>query len=276
VNRAYAAMLGCEPADLVGRDPIEFTHPDDAPGQRSRRYAPDYMTSALVMERRLVRRDDSLVYVRVHGAPISGQQGEPLLLSVIENITDIKTNEKMLRDAKEVAESASRAKSQFLANMSHEIRTPMNGVLGMTELLLGTPLTDKQRRFADAVYRSGENLLAIINDILDFSKIEAGKLELEEVDFDLPTLVEDVFELLGPRAHDKRLELAHHVAADVPRVGCGAPTRLRQVLTNLVGNAIKFTERGEVVVTVTAPAAGAPGRGARQLPGDYAPIGDAG
>ena len=259
VNRAYAAMLGCEPADLVGQDPIEFTHPDEVPGQLSGRTAPDYMTSALVIERRLIRRDGSVVYVRVHGAPISGQQGEPLLLSVIENVTDIKTNEKMLRDAKEVAESASRAKSQFLANMSHEIRTPMNGVLGMTELLLGTPLTDKQRRFADAVYRSGENLLAIINDILDFSKIEAGKLELEVVDFDLPTLVEDVFELLGPRAHDKRLELAHHVAADVPRVVRGDPTRLRQVLTNLVGNAIKFTESGEVVVTVAAPAAGATG-----------------
>lgn len=250
VNRAYAQMLGCTPAEVEGQDPITFTHPDDVPAQRQSRAQTLQANASDEVERRLISRDGKLVHVRIHVAHITGQSGEPLLLGVVENITDIRTNERMLREAKDVAESASRAKSQFLANMSHEIRTPMNGVLGMTELLLGTPLSDKQRRFAEAVYRSGENLLGIINDILDFSKIEAGKLELESVDFDLPTLVEDVFELLAPRAHDKRLELAHHVAHDVPRVVLGDPTRLRQVLTNLVGNAIKFTERGEVVVEV--------------------------
>jgi PAS domain S-box-containing protein len=250
-NHAYAAMLGCTPAEIEGVDPINFTHPDDRSDmQSSRTLLAGAVPPSFEFERRLVARDGRVVFVRVNGAPIQAQDGQTLLLAVVENVTDIKNNERMLREAKDVAESASRAKSQFLANMSHEIRTPMNGVLGMTELLLGTPLSDKQRRFADAVYRSGENLLGIINDILDFSKIEAGKLELEAVDFDLPTLVEDVFELLAPRAHDKRLELAHHLAHDVPRVVRGDPTRLRQVLTNLVGNAIKFTEHGEVVVDV--------------------------
>ena len=160
------------------------------------------------------------------------------------------------------AEAANRAKSQFLANMSHEIRTPMNGILGMTELLLGTPLTDKQRRFAQAVYRSGESLLEIINDILDFSKIEAGKFELDRVDFNLRTVLEDAFELLAPRAHEKRLELICHIDAEVPAAIVGDPGRVRQIVTNLVGNAIKFTQRGEVAMHVVRRPAGS------ETPGD--------
>lgn len=149
------------------------------------------------------------------------------------------------------AQKASRAKSQFLANMSHEIRTPMNGVLGMTEVLLGTALTQKQRRFAETVHRSGETLLSIINDILDFSKIEAGRFELESLDFNLHTTVEDILELFAEGAHSKNLELSSRIAPEVPEAVKGDPTRIRQVLSNLIGNAIKFTEQGEIVVDVS-------------------------
>jgi two-component system sensor histidine kinase/response regulator len=249
-NSGAAAMFGYSPAEAMGRAlNVSESTPEEEAARMRRLVAGEKFS----YDARAMTKSRAAIDIQVAVAPLLDDTNQCIgSIAVARDVTQHKRSAEALRLAREAAEAASQAKSSFLARMSHEIRTPMNGVLGMTELLLETGLSGTQRKYAETVQRSGQNLLGIINDLLDFSKIEAGKLELENVDMDLRRTIEDVVDLLAERAHVKGLELACSVPANLVTQVKGDPLRLGQILTNLVGNAIKFTEQGSVVIRVAS------------------------
>lgn len=248
-NAGAAAMFGYSASEAMGQ-PLQT-------GEIELGVADERMQRLKKLEKfayddKASTKSGAQIDIQVAVAPLLGEDGQCVgKISVARDVTERNRSEEALRAARAAAESANHAKSAFLARMSHEIRTPMNGVLGMTELLLDTELTSTQRKYAETVHRSGTNLLGIINDVLDFSKIEAGKLELEEVDFDLRRTLEDVVDMLAERAHNKGLELACSIPPGLPVRVMGDPLRIGQVLTNLTGNAIKFTAKGSVLISAS-------------------------
>jgi two-component system, sensor histidine kinase and response regulator len=254
LNPAWETTLGFDRETLLTRPFIEFVHPDDRKTTLAEAARVRAGASAVLFENRYRCKDGSYRWLSWNVTPLPE---EGLIYGMARDVTEQRRVAEELRKAREAADTANRAKGDFLANMSHEIRTPMNAVIGMAELLLDTRLGSDQREYLVALKESAESLLSLINDILDFSKIEAGKLELHAAEFDPRETLGDTLRTLGIRADQKGLELAGHVAPDVPPRLIGDGPRLRQVIVNLVGNAIKFTERGEVVVDVVKESEGA-------------------
>ncbi|EPR43380.1 PAS/PAC sensor hybrid histidine kinase [Desulfovibrio sp. X2] len=257
VNDEYCRTLGYASGELLGRHISEITHPDDrAEDSRLKDALLAGEIEALTREKRFVTRSGETIWCRVYGRLLRDADGEPLYyLATIQDVTARRDMEKELVAAKERAEFASRTKSEFLANMSHEIRTPLNGVLGMLQLLELTELSDEQREYARTALSSGKGLLRLINDILDFSKIESGRMELEENPFKPAELFESTARLFALQAADKGLNMTTEIDASVPVWLVADCNRLQQVLYNLLGNALKFTEHGGVTMRARCEAA---------------------
>ncbi len=257
VNQRCEEYTGIPVAEMLDQGWFASMHPDDRDGVVKRWLADVAKGVGHDMEYRLRGTDGRYRWFKGRGLPVRDESGHVVKwLGTITDIDDQKRAEEAERRAKEAAEAASRAKSEFLANVSHEIRTPMNAILGMTELAIDTPRSDEQRQYLTIVKSSADALLNVINDLLDYSKIEAGKLELDPAEFSLRQVLGETLRTLALRAHRQGLELICQIQPDVPDALIGDPGRLRQILLNLVGNAIKFTEEGEVVVRLEAAPSG--------------------
>src|SRR5882724_6816825 len=261
VNEKFCAIVGYSREELLHKTLQDIIHPDELKAHVEH-YESCFVRNAppaFGVERRFLRKDGTTVWVEAYASFQHDASGRPVyVIGAVQDISERKRLDEELHRAKESAEAANRAKDEFLANVSHEIRTPMNAILGMTELVLDTPLEEDQRQGLKTVKSAADSLLGIINDLLDFSKIEAGKLELVPADFSLRAAVGDTLRALALRAHKKGLELIYQVQPEVPDALVGDAGRLRQVLLNLVANAVKFTDEGEVVVHVEMSKGDAP------------------
>ncbi|MFH0988775.1 MAG: PAS domain S-box protein [bacterium] len=251
VNDSYCQLMEKSRNEMEGYPFTTAYRPSDQPNMMSK-YLERLETKSLTahFEREIILWNGKKKYFELTNSVLDLPGKPPMVLSIFRDITERKEAERELQAAKDAAEAATKAKSEFLAVMSHEIRTPMNGVIGMADLLAQTALTPDQTDYVDTIRTSGETLLAVINDILDFSKIESGNIELEESPFELRACIEEVFDLLAPRALKKNIDLLYWVDPQIPIAMVGDNHRIRQVLYNLVGNALKFTEKGEVYVSI--------------------------
>jgi PAS domain S-box-containing protein len=251
LNPAWQTLLGYEVTNSLGLPLFRFVIPEDQPTALKGFFELN-QTWYFRNEIRLQHQDGSVVWMDMSMQWVNPEfDGQTVAIGTLTDITDRKQVEAELVRAKERAEAGTRAKTEFLAMMSHEIRTPMNGVIGMTELLRDTSLTIEQADLVESIRVSGETLLTIINDILDFSKIESGKLDLDVRPFRLESCIDDILDLFAARAQAKHLDLFYEFSPEVPDVITGDITRIRQILVNLIGNAVKFTDRGEVQVSVS-------------------------